>query len=86
MLSKITQKILWLGRWLNLLRPGDAYIDGLVQERRNSSALAMELRLSCTNSLIGLGNGLSTAHHQSITKVCGNLLQLWPLETNFNWI
>ena len=23
--------------------------DGLVQERRNSSALAMELRLSCTN-------------------------------------
>ena len=23
-------------------------IDGLVQERRNSSALAMELRLSCT--------------------------------------
>ena len=27
-------------------------IDGLVQERRNSSALAMELRLSCTNPLI----------------------------------
>ena len=26
-----------------------AYIDGLVQERGNSSALAMELRLSCTN-------------------------------------
>ena len=25
------------------------YADGLVQERRNSSALAMELRLSCTN-------------------------------------
>ena len=24
-------------------------IDGLVQEKRNSSALAMELRLSCTN-------------------------------------
>ena len=24
-------------------------IDGLVQERRNSSALAMVLRLSCTN-------------------------------------
>ena len=27
-------------------------IKGLVQERRNSSALAMELRLSCTNPLI----------------------------------
>ena len=25
------------------------HVDGLVQERRNSSALAMELRLSCTN-------------------------------------
>ena len=24
------------------------YLDSLVQERRNSSALAMELRLSCT--------------------------------------
>ena len=30
----------------------NADIDGLVQERRNSSALAMELRLSCTNSSI----------------------------------
>ena len=29
-----------------------AYIEGLVQERRNSSALAMELRLSCTDPLI----------------------------------
>ena len=28
------------------------YIDGLVQERRNSSALAMELHLSCTYLLI----------------------------------
>ena len=28
------------------------HIDGLVQERRNSSALAMELRLSCTNQSI----------------------------------
>ena len=27
----------------------EAYIDGLVQERRNSIADAMELRLSCTN-------------------------------------
>ena len=28
------------------------YIDGLVQERHNSSALAMELSLSCNNPLI----------------------------------
>ena len=31
------------------------HIDGLVQERRNSSALALELRLSCTDpSIYGL--------------------------------
>ena len=28
------------------------YIDGLMQKRRNSSALAMELRLSCINPSI----------------------------------
>ena len=32
------------------------HIDGLVQERRNSSALAMELGLSCTNlSILNIG-------------------------------
>ena len=30
------------------------YIDELLQERRNSNALAMELRLSCTNPSIYL--------------------------------
>ena len=29
-----------------------SYIDGLVQERRNSIANALELRLSCTNPSI----------------------------------
>ena len=32
--------------------PETLYIYGLVLERRNSSALALELRLSCTNPLI----------------------------------
>ena len=32
------------------------HIDGLVQERRNSSALAMKLRLSCTNPSISSHN------------------------------
>ena len=39
------------GQWIN--EPSDVntlrHVDGLVQERRNSSALVMELRLSCTN-------------------------------------
>ena len=34
--------------------------DGLAQERHNSSALAMELHLSCTNPLNGLPNYRST--------------------------
>ena len=33
-------------KWLYMVQ-----VDGLVQERRNSSALAVELRLSCTNPL-----------------------------------
>ena len=37
--------------WEFLMWRGD-HIDGLVQERRNSSALALELRLSCTNPSI----------------------------------
>ena len=39
-LNNINGTIVWLS---------ECHIDGLVQERRNSSALAMELRLSCTN-------------------------------------
>ena len=35
-----------------IVYPIHAHIDGLVQERRSSSALAMELHLSCTNPLI----------------------------------
>ena len=35
-------------------------IDGLVQERRNSSALAMELRLSCTNPSMCANNKLKS--------------------------
>ena len=36
----------------DVILKGAGHIDGLVQERGNSSALAMELRLSCTNPLI----------------------------------
>ena len=43
----------WGMEWnlfIGLLGPSDN-IDGLVQEKRNSNALAMKLRLSCTNPL-----------------------------------
>ena len=50
------------------------HIDGLVQERRNSSALAMELRLSCINPLI--------CHHlailRSIFALCIAKWRTWP--------
>ena len=39
----------------------DLPIEGLVQERCNSSALAMELHLSCTNPLIWVLNIANTA-------------------------
>ena len=36
--------------WLDYAKlPSTLYIDGIVQERRNSSVLAMEFGLSCTN-------------------------------------
>ena len=40
--------ILQLTKKPGKIHPVRYHIDGLVQERRNSSALAMELRLSCT--------------------------------------
>ena len=43
---------------LSLLHQPINYMDGLVQERRNSSALAMELRLSCINPSIWWLNSL----------------------------
>ena len=42
----------WIVSWICLVpskSPEQQNIDGLMQGRRNSSALAMELRLSCTN-------------------------------------
>ena len=35
----------------------ESYTDGLVQERRNSNSLAMELLLSCTNPSISTQMG-----------------------------
>ena len=53
---QLRNRIAWLdcnrSTWLmSMLRP-IFHIDGLVQERCNSSALAIELRLSCTNASI----------------------------------
>ena len=67
------KKITWS---MNSLNPGDAYVNGLVQERCNSSALAwlaMELHLCHINpsvlseSLVGAGPSV------------GTLIDCWPL-------
>ena len=43
----------------------NSYIDGLVQERRNSIANALELRLSCTNpSIYAISNITTLAKHR----------------------
>ena len=59
------------------------HIDGLVQERRNSIALAMELRLSCTNPSIYSGHfapkdSPRTTHSASMKS------ELWDVFREFN--
>ena len=50
--SEVRSIILWVHSLILTLHLSLSCLDRLVQERRNSSALAMELRLSCTNPLI----------------------------------
>ena len=60
-------------------------LDGLVQERRNSSALAMELRLSCTNpSIISLQLYISweTCQLQTIFSLAYKLIAAEERQTN----
>ena len=53
------------------------YIDGLVQERRNSSALAIELCLSCTN--LDMACDHLTQHQDPMFILLGWLcLSQWP--------
>ena len=54
---------------------GTSHIDGLAQERRNSSALAMELRLSCTNPSI-YHRDCSTWDERSFWSI-GNVWRRW---------
>ena len=49
----------------NLWNSSRNCIDGLVQERRSSIALAMELRLSCTNSSIWYGHRVNYKYSMS---------------------
>ena len=59
------------------MRQGDAYIDGLLQKRRVSSALAMELRLSCTDPSICINelgppsDGLGLNRRRPANQCCG---------------
>ena len=53
----------------------DNHIDGLVQERRNSIADALESRLSCANPSI---NGLVQARHKSIADAPWSYVFLAP--------
>ena len=68
------------------LKPGMSsisYIDGLVQERRNSSALAMELRLSCINPWTWYVKHCPSKWFVAWMKVpCHYLNQCWLV---FNW-
>ena len=63
--------------------PIKLHIDGLVQERRNSSTLAMELRISCTNPSI-LQHILLKGFDIMMEFVAA--IQTWLLGLNFEWI
>ena len=54
-------------RWIHQEHRDSPHIDGLVQERRNSIANTLELRLSCTNpSICGPGHRASNAESVSM--------------------
>ena len=58
--------------------------DGLVQEKRNTSALALELRLSCTNPSIGsckMSNSQNLSRSKSPVKVQTRLQQVTDRHT-----
>ena len=67
------------------------YIDGLVQERRNSIAIAVELRLSCTNTSIfsicwvfcHVNNNLGQVkfNFEERSRICRDLLTLTKWDT-----
>ena len=60
----------------------NANIDGLVQERRNSSALAMELRLSCTNQSIWYLYHFNSSDQNS-NAIVNNISTWWAFYQNF---
>ena len=60
-------------------RISQSYADGLLQERRNSIALAMELRLSCTNPLI------QQEPRRKIIELQTGIPELDPRQLLFNW-
>ena len=61
----------WWVQWYHNL-----HFDGLVQERCNSIANALELHLSCTNSLIFLGNTHKRHLMPHLPWLVGSL---WPV-------
>ena len=68
-------KTIKLGQTLNWWKI--PHIDGLVQERRHSSALAMELRLSCTNSSIYHPYGIYRVFVSSSPKCSYSRWECW---------
>ena len=81
----------WSGPWLNIDKDNlsgytefllerfhhmKVYVDGLVQERRNSSALAMELRLSCTKPSM-CRKGLVPVTSPKYMYICSGIVHKW---------
>ena len=63
-----------------------SHFDGLVQERHNSSALAMELRLSCINPSIWQSQGVTAAQQLLICHYGSTRLRPWFIQKSANEI
>ena len=79
----------WASKWPQAWSQDSEHIDRLMQERRNSSALAMELRLSCTNPPNYYGCSTlwpnSNHRHMPLSFHWKNTLLFLPLLYNNVW-
>ena len=65
---QLTKNEHWFGSWVDAEQATSHDINGLVQERRNSIANALELRLSCTNQLIWTNNNPVWKMHACVPR------------------
>ena len=75
-------RCLTINQAVNTLRISDAYIDGLVRDWSNSSALAIELLQSCSKPSMCIGE----LNHHWFTKLATHLFSTKPSPEQLYWV